>query len=223
MHLLLTTNFYRRFITALIFGSAFWAIFAYLPPIIFSATLALILGLIITCEWIHFFPITHKSFWLSLPVYPTLPFLLLIHMNHMPAYRYLLFLMFILVFSFDTGSYIIGSLRGRHPICRHISYHKTWEGFWGGYFFATIGLFFILWEQHITQSWGTIFLFTFLICILSLCGDLFESWLKRRAGIKDSGSLLPGHGGFLDRFDGILFAVFFFYFFRNQLILLFPA
>ena len=50
--------------------------------------------------------------------------------------------------------------------------------------------------------------------MLSATGDLFESWLKRRARIKDTGDILPGHGGFLDRFDGILFAVFFFYFFR---------
>ncbi len=55
-------------------------------------------------------------------------------------------------------------------------------------------------------------LFSFIVCDLSLAGDLFESCLKQRARIKDSGTLLAGHDGFLDRFDGILFAVFFFYF-----------
>ncbi|GMU19837.1 MAG: hypothetical protein AMXMBFR12_10280 [Candidatus Babeliales bacterium] len=63
--------------------------------------------------------------------------------------------------------------------------------------------------------------FTLLVCILSLIGDLFESWLKRRAGIKDSGTMLPGHGGFLDRFDGILFTVIFFYIFKDYLVKLF--
>lgn len=221
MHLALTTNFYRRFVTALFLGFAFWTIFAYTPPLYFSITLALILCLIITCEWSHFFPINHPTYWLTLPLYPSLPFILLIHMNHMPAYRHLLFILFILVFSFDTGSYIIGSLWGKHPISRNISYHKTWEGFIGGYLFALAGLVFIVWEQHIIYVPSILIPFTLLVCVLSLCGDLFESFLKRRAGLKDSGTLLPGHGGFLDRFDGILFAVFFFYFCREFLATLF--
>jgi phosphatidate cytidylyltransferase len=60
--------------------------------------------------------------------------------------------------------------------------------------------------------------FTFIICFLALCGDLFESFLKRKAHVKDSGHILPGHGGFLDRFDGIMFAALFFFIFKNQLV-----
>ncbi len=98
---------------------------------------------------------------------------------------------------------------------------KTCEGVVGGYIFANISLTLLFWEQGISNPWWLVMLFSFIVCSLSLVGDLFESWLKRRARIKDSGTLLPGHGGFLDRFDGILFAVFFFYFLRDYLLNLF--
>ncbi|HEB41986.1 MAG TPA: phosphatidate cytidylyltransferase, partial [Candidatus Dependentiae bacterium] len=110
---------------------------------------------------------------------------------------------------------------GKHKIASFISPNKTWEGALGGYIFACIGLFLIVWEQEIIKPWWFILGFTLTVCTLSLIGDLFESWLKRRTHIKDSGTYLPGHGGFLDRFDGIMFAVFFFYIFRDLLISLF--
>ena len=162
-------------------------------------------------------------FWLSFIYLPSIyfSFILLILMNHHPLYRKLLFILFILVSSHDTGSYIIGNLIGKHKIYPLISPSKTWEGFIGGYIFACIGLTLLLWEFNIAKSFGFIAFFTLLVCSLSLLGDLFESWLKRRANIKDSGNILPGHGGFLDRFDGILFAVFLFYFFKDHLITLF--
>jgi phosphatidate cytidylyltransferase len=99
-----------------------------------------------------------------------------------------------------------------------VSPGKTWEGFLGGYLFALCGLRLWLWEYNDQKPLWFLAIFTLLICITSLLGDLFESWLKRRANIKDSGNILPGHGGFLDRFDGILFTVFFFFLFRSWLI-----
>lgn len=215
------SNFAKRVITSLMLGIIFWTLFAYLPPIYFSIILGLILGLIIIFEWKNFFNIEKLSFWLILPFYPILPFALLIAMNQNPAYHSLLFILFIIVFSFDTGSYCIGNIMGFHKLAPAISPGKTWEGVLGGWIFACIGLYLVLWELGKSASFTKIALFSFFVCILSLVGDLFESWLKRRAGIKDSGNLLPGHGGFLDRFDGILFAVFFFYMFRNYIIGLF--
>jgi phosphatidate cytidylyltransferase len=157
-----------------------------------------------------------------MPLYPILPFILLIVMNHMPLYRHLLLPLFVIVSSLDTGSYIVGSAFGRHKIYPLISPSKTWEGFFGGYLIACISFSFLLWEQgRFTQPMWVVFLFTLAVSLLSLCGDLFESFLKRRARIKDSGSILPGHGGFLDRFDGILFAAVFFFLFRSYLARLF--
>jgi|SRR5579863_3251762 phosphatidate cytidylyltransferase len=218
MHLTLSNNFLVRLLTGLCLGLGFWAVYFYLPPIFFSLILLVILLLIIVYEWTKFFPVNTPLFWLLLPPYLILPFGLLIVMNHNPMYHNLLLILFILVFSFDTGSYITGNLIGKHPIWKSISPKKTWEGVLGGFIFALLGFIFIIWEQGYNTPCWLIIPFTFITCLLSLAGDLFESWLKRRARLKDSGTLLPGHGGFLDRFDGILFASFFFYVGKDYLL-----
>lgn len=211
----------KRVLTGFILGAAFWCLFIYLPPFYFSLVLFGILIQIIIFEWKNLFNIYSPLFWLTLPIYPILPFALLISMNNNPAYHDLLFILFILVSSHDTGSYIVGSLFGKHKIYPQISPKKTWEGFFGGYLFASIGLMLILWEQGMMKPWWFILGFALFVCVLAFLGDMFESWLKRCAQVKDSGTILPGHGGFLDRFDGILFAVFFFYLLRNILVIIF--
>ncbi len=212
-------EFVQRLGTTLIMGSAFWGAFIFLPPLYFSLILCAILAIILFFEWRRFFTITDLSYWIILPFYPILPFALLIYMNQHPLYHELLFELFILVAGFDTGSYIVGTLCGKNKIAPTISPGKTWEGVFGGYLFATIGLILLIrYEQAKLLSWGFMLGFSFIICALSFLGDLFESWLKRRAHIKHSGTILPGHGGFLDRFDGIMFAVFFFFLFRDQLV-----
>jgi phosphatidate cytidylyltransferase len=218
MHLPLSTEFIKRFITGIFLGLGFWVVYFYLPPIFFSLILVVILLFIITYEWTRFFPRDSLFFWLLMPPYLILPFFLMIKLNHDPLYHELLLILFILVFSFDTGSYLTGTLIGKHPICRSISPKKTWEGMLGGYIFACIGFILIILERGYQIPWWLIAIFTLTVCLLSLIGDLFESFLKRRAHLKDSGTFLPGHGGFLDRFDGILFAVFFFYFGKNYLL-----
>jgi phosphatidate cytidylyltransferase len=110
---------------------------------------------------------------------------------------------------------------GTHLILPSISPHKTWEGALGGFFASCIGLTMILWKLQSYHPIWVIVSFAFIVSSLSILGDLFESYLKRQANIKDSGVILPGHGGFLDRFDGILFAVFFFYIFKRHLLVLF--
>lgn len=207
----------KRSITAFVLGSLFWFAMIYLSALQFTFILLMILAQIIIFEWKNFFAVTNRWFWLIMPFYPILPFALLIALNHDPVYRNLLLVLFIIVSSHDTGSYLAGNFFGRHPILPSVSPKKTWEGFIGGYLCAVAGLAFVLWELKTMKPWTTIFVFCFFTCMLSLTGDLLESWLKRRAGIKDSGNILPGHGGFLDRFDGILFTVFFFYLLRGHI------
>ncbi len=211
----------KRVVTGIVLGLCFWLSFIYLPPEYFSLVLLGILIQIIIFEWQNLFPITKAWFWIVMPFYPILPFALFILMNQNPQYHDLLLILFILVSSFDTGSYLVGSMIGKHKIWPAISPGKSWEGFVGGYCFATISLTLLLWEQDKLQPWYFMIGFTLIICALALFGDLFESWLKRRAHIKDTGTILPGHGGFLDRFDGILFAVVFFYCLKDYLDKLF--
>jgi len=214
-------NLLLRIITGSVLGLGFYFFYFKLPPIYFSAVLALILCQIIIVEWRKLFDFRTASFWLIMPIYPVLPFLFMIIMNQQVIYRELLFFLFVIVPTHDTGSYIIGSLMGRKKIASTISAGKTWEGFWGGYLLACCSFAFLLYGKSLHSSAWLMLLFTLIVCFLSLCGDLFESWLKRQAHVKDSGHILPGHGGFLDRFDGIMFAAVFFFIFKNQLIRLF--
>jgi phosphatidate cytidylyltransferase len=114
----------------------------------------------------------------------------------------------------DTMAYLVGSLIGKTPFSR-ISPKKTWEGTIGGAILcvAILGLagrFIPGGNQLDTIDW---IILSSLIALFGTLGDLFESKLKRTAGLKDSGRILPGHGGFLDRFDSMLIATPFAWFF----------
>ena len=104
----------------------------------------------------------------------------------------------------DTMAYIVGSLIGKTPFSK-ISPKKTWEGTIGGVI-LTVAVISLL--AYFTQRIGVMHaaIMAGLAAIAGTFGDLFESRLKRMAGVKDSGAIMPGHGGFLDRFDSILFA-----------------
>ena len=118
----------------------------------------------------------------------------------------------IIIFSIwinDTMAYVVGSLIGKTPLSK-ISPKKTWEGTLGGMLLAVLvtGLL----NLYVFRLPGGVsnihwFLIPAIAAIAGTFGDLFESKLKRMAGVKDSGNILPGHGGFLDRFDSLLFAV----------------
>jgi len=109
---------------------------------------------------------------------------------------------FLILWLNDTGAYFVGSLIGRNKLFERISPGKTWEGSAGGTVFALLtawGLSFVFPQLSFIQ-WV---LLALIVVITGTLGDLVESMLKRSLGIKDSGTLLPGHGGMLDRFDAV--------------------
>jgi phosphatidate cytidylyltransferase len=112
--------------------------------------------------------------------------------------------MFVILWTHDTFAYLTGSFFGKHPLFKAISPKKTWEGSIGGLGFALIAAYIISIFSPELESWHW-FLIALIIAVFGTIGDLAESLLKRRAGVKDSGKLLPGHGGILDRFDSVLF------------------
>jgi phosphatidate cytidylyltransferase len=106
----------------------------------------------------------------------------------------------------DTGAYLVGRKFGRHKLAPHISPGKSIEGALGGFILVLIYLFtlkYFDWAIYL-DSYVTVFKFAFILTSVSILGDLLESWFKRVAKVKDSGTILPGHGGMLDRIDSLL-------------------
>ncbi len=149
--------------------------------------------------------------------YVTVPFSVLnflVHPTFPESGQYdpsLLFILFIIIWTCDSGAYIFGVRFGRHRLFERISPKKSWEGFIGGLavsilsawimslVFTQYSFYFLAIVATITVAAGTL-------------GDLVESMFKRQIGIKDSGKFMPGHGGLLDRFDSIIMAAPFIYF-----------
>jgi phosphatidate cytidylyltransferase len=115
-------------------------------------------------------------------------------------------LVFLIVWATDTAAYFGGLTTGRHKLSPTISPKKTLEGFLFGFIGALIaGVFSEL--VFLDLGWPRIIVISLAACLMGQLGDLFESAIKRHCGVKDSSSILPGHGGLLDRFDSFLFAI----------------
>ena len=133
--------------------------------------------------------------------YPTSSFLFFLALYHDFGMQALIWLIIVVALT-DIGAYFVGRAIGKHQFCA-TSPKKTWEGVVGGVVIATIaGSYYAL----VLVDMPYAIAISLLASIASIFGDLFESYLKRRAGVKDSGKILPGHGGVLDRVDGYLFA-----------------
>ncbi len=109
------------------------------------------------------------------------------------------------VWGMDIGAYVVGRLVGGPKLAPVISPNKTWSGFCGGMGLAVLLAMPVLLLNH-AQHFFRGLLIVMLLAAVAQAGDLFKSFFKRRAGVKDCGSLIPGHGGVLDRIDGLVFA-----------------
>ncbi|MBL4730174.1 MAG: phosphatidate cytidylyltransferase [Sulfurimonas sp.] len=133
-------------------------------------------------------------------MYPTAGMLFILTMYQEYGVFSLLWLLGIVALS-DVGAYIVGKSIGKTQFCE-TSPNKTLEGVFGGIIVATFGGMFL---GLTLVDLGTAFLISLVVAVSAIFGDLFESALKRKANVKDSGDILPGHGGILDRVDGYLF------------------
>lgn len=128
------------------------------------------------------------------------------------------FMVFILIWSSDSFAYFSGRMFGKHKMAPKISPKKTWEGFAGGVILTLILGFFI--EKYYPGLRGNWMVIGLLVSIFAPVGDLVESQLKRTFGVKDSGNIIPGHGGILDRLDSFIICapVVYLYFILENLI-----
>lgn len=142
-------------------------------------------------------------------IYAVVPFSLLVFLGKVNGEfdARLPFGFFLILWANDTGAYMFGKFFGKHKLLEAVSPKKTWEGLFGGMGSAIISGYFLysLMPNSFTRiEWITI---SSIVAVFANIGDLIESQIKRIKGVKDSGKLLPGHGGVLDRFDGLLIAM----------------
>ena len=140
-------------------------------------------------------------------MYACIPFLFFVALGFIKGtFNYYIPMGFLIIlWANDTGAYLSGRSFGKHKLFERISPNKTWEGFIGGVLFA------MLIALNLQQYFGSLEKWQWVsmaavIGVFGTLGDLVESMLKRSLGVKDSGNILPGHGGLLDRFDGLLIA-----------------
>ena len=114
-------------------------------------------------------------------------------------------MIFVFIWLFDSCAYLVGSWKGKRRLFKRISPLKSWEGFWGG-LVAVIIASLVLSRYFLVLEWYFWLTFAVVTVIAATFGDLLESLLKRTYGVKDSGRILPGHGGVLDRFDSAILA-----------------
>ncbi len=127
--------------------------------------------------------------------------------------------LFLMIWGNDVFAYFGGKNFGKRKLAPNISPNKTWEGFWSGFIGAAVG-FTIAWAlaaSYPLPFWSVIGAVV-IVSIMGPIGDILESRLKRTAGVKDSSSLLPGHGGFFDRFDSTIMAAPFLWFYSSLFV-----
>ncbi len=181
-------------------------------------TLALLALVVIAGSLYEFFRLWKGSGWLAVPVglvWITLPMTLLPLLGTIGGgyhpWRVLFYV--VLIWINDVGAYLVGISIGRHKLCERISPKKSWEGFFGGLLLTAVAAVVLgprMSGLSTVPVWGWI-VFGIVLTLSAVAGDLTESAFKRAAGVKDSGNIIPGHGGFMDRFDAMFISLPFVY------------
>lgn len=151
----------------------------------------------------------HTAYWISV-LYVTIPSGLLLYFFNQNilgdvAGPYLLVLMLVLIWANDVFAYLTGIWLGKNRLFERISPKKSWEGAVGGLLMTLLVSWIIYYFTSFMPMWRIAGM-AVVVVVAAVYGDLIESMLKRQAGVKDSGALIPGHGGILDRFDATFFA-----------------
>jgi len=210
----MSSNFKKRVVTSIFLISLLIGMFFYTYIMIISLIIIALISCIVFYSLIskiikknrmkekffRFFYKTLSLFYLSGLVY----LILAIESNYINLKVYLLFSVLVAIMS-DIGGLIFGKIFKGKKLTK-ISPNKTISGSIGSFIFS-ISLIPFFYKDPIIQNLSSMFLITILISLISQLGDLFISFLKRKARVKDTSDLLPGHGGFLDRIDGIIFAI----------------
>ena len=144
-----------------------------------------------------------KSLYLIFGIFYSILVVYIIIVN-LDIFKNIIFYLIIICISTDIGGLTFGKIFKGKKLTK-ISPNKTFSGFYGSFVFSFISMFVFI--DYLTLNYILIIIFTFSVCLLSQFGDLYFSYLKRLAKVKDSGNLLPGHGGILDRVDGIIVSV----------------
>jgi phosphatidate cytidylyltransferase len=158
------------------------------------------------------FTFDDAGFVLLAVVYVTVGFYYLIETRHAPEGLWNVFFAFFIIWATDTGAYLFGKLYGNRKLWPDISPNKTVEGAAGGVLLAVVVAFIFHLVHPFPYNVWTVIVVTVFASLIGQIGDLVESAFKRHYGVKDSGNILPGHGGILDRFDSLLFVLPFLHF-----------
>ncbi len=207
-----TSEFLKRLLSGVILLICFAGSYLH-SLLLYQFFLCTVLILILFNEWPQFVSYKRIDHILYTFIYPITPMALLFWLTrkfyttdfYLPLYP------FLVAWSADTFGYLVGKRLGRHKMCPTISPGKSWEGLMGSW----CGVFIMhLWavprislfsSTIIVHSTVTMFAFSGVMTMIAFWGGFFLSYLKRAHNLKDAGHLLPGHGGFLDRFDSVFF------------------
>jgi phosphatidate cytidylyltransferase len=205
----MTNKFFGVFLGLVLFLTSFLVVTGYLSSsvYIFFFALAFLLFLIELFQ-INEKPFERTAFSFLAIVYTALPYALLNYVvirNGQYNFKVILGIL-LLLWANDTGGYFGGRFLGKHKLYERISPKKTWEGSISGGLLSLIIAYFLYYffPEFSLLTWMGL---SFIIIVAGSLGDLVESQLKRSLSIKDSGSSIPGHGGFLDRFDGLIVSI----------------